>query len=208
MTAVLDAPVEALPDALPLQTITTSRVARFTVERYHQLIGSGYFTEADRFELLEGYLVTKMSKNAPHTSSMRKLIELLAAMLPPEWQYLSQDPITLASSEPEPDIAVMRRAANAYADRHPGPADIGLVIEVSDSSLDTDQIDKLRIYARNAITVYWIVNLIDRQIEVYERPAGTDYLSRQSFRADESVSVVLDGQTIGQISVNAVLPGA
>ncbi len=208
MPTVLDSPVESQTGALPLQTITTARLAQFSVERYHQLIASGHFTPEDRFELLEGYLVTKMSKNWPHLTALRNLVDLLPGLLPNDWQHSVQDSITMAHSEPEPDLAVIRRQPDNYYGRVPGAADAGLLIEVADSSLDTDQIDKLGIYARAGIPVYWIVNLIDRQIEVYERPAGSDYQSRRAYLPGEVVPIVLAGQTVGHIAVNAVLPAA
>ncbi|WP_063607901.1 Uma2 family endonuclease [Zavarzinella formosa] len=204
--------MSTLIDALPLQTINPSRFHRFTVEEYHRLIESGHFTPEDHFELLEGYLVTKMSKNPPHTSALNKLIKQLMAILPATWDWRVQDPITLASSEPEPDIAIIRPSADSYETHHPNPADIGLLAEVADLSLSTDQIDKLRIYARSEIPVYWIVNLIGRQIEVYEQPSGPtadpEYAISQNYQAGESVPVMLDGQLIGHIAVNAVLPSA
>ncbi len=78
-----------------------------------------------------------------------------------------QSAITLSRSEPEPDAALVRGNARTYAKHHPKPPDIGLVIEVSDSTLDGDRIDKGRLYAEAGIVCYWIVNLVDRQIEIY-----------------------------------------
>ncbi len=208
MTTVLEAPAESPSVALPLQTIDTSRMPRFSVARYHELIASGHFTPEDRLELLEEFLVKKMSKNTPHVSSLQKLIKLLNAMLPADWDSRAQEPITLARSEPEPDFAIFRPDANAYENRHPAPADIALLVEVSDSSLAQDRIDKLRIYARNGIVAYWIVNLIDRQIEVYEGPLGTDYQSRRAYLPGEAVPIVLAGRTVGHIAVDAMLPRA
>ena len=195
-------------DSLSLRTVTPANVSSLSVVEYHQLIAAGYLTDDDPFELLEGWIVTRKRKTPAHCSAGRKLLELVPAMLLPEWDWRVHAPVTLAFSEPEPDISIIRPDAEKYWKRHPGPADVGLLLEVADSSLDTDRIDKLGIYARENIPVYWIVNLIDRQIEVYERPLGTDYQSRRAYRPGENVPIVLAGQTVGHIAVDAVLPRA
>jgi Uma2 family endonuclease len=94
--------------------------------------------------------------------------------------------------------------------RHPGPADFGIVIEVSNTTLDSDRTDKLAIYARARLPVYWIVNLIDMQIEVYEQPSGPtvspDYATRNTYKPGDAVPLVLDGNAVGTIPVSDLLP--
>ena len=94
--------------------------------------------------------------------------------------------------------------------RHPSPADIGLVIEVSDTTLAADRIDKCRIYARAGIVCYWIVNLNDRQIEAYTAPSGPTaspgYGQRTDYLNGDQVPLVLDGQTVAMIAVQDLLP--
>ncbi len=199
-------------EMMPLQTITPASYRRFTVAEYHRLTEAGYLTPEDRIELLEGNLVTKMARNPPHDACINMLMHALLNAIGPDWNLRIQSAVRLGGSEPEPDAAVVRMRPNRYADRHPEPADIGLLIEVSESSLALDRVDKLRIYSRAAVPTYWIVNLVDRQIEVYDRPTGPaanpEYASRQTFAAGDSVPVVLDGNTLGQIAVSAVLPAA
>ncbi len=199
-------------ELMPLLTVTPINDRWYTVEQYHRLIEEGRLTTDDRIELLEGRLVKKMSKSTPHEYALKKLIKMLAAMLTADWHWCVQSPITVGTSEPEPDISIVRGTEEDYLPRHPGPADIGLLVEVSASSLAIDRIDKLRIYARAGVPTYWIVNLIDRQIEVYDRPTGPaanpEYASRQTFTAGDSIPIVLDGDTLGQIAVSAVLPAA
>src|SRR5262249_30190275 len=131
-------------------------------------------------------------------------------ILPPGWDLRVQSAITLKESEPEPDFAVVRGDESAYLARHPGPADIGLVIEVSDSTLDGDRADKGRIYARAGIASYWIVNLIDRQVEVYTAPSGPTanpaFGQRVDYRVGDSVALVLDGASVAQVAVQELLP--
>jgi Uma2 family endonuclease len=118
--------------------------------------------------------------------------------------------ITLADSEPEPDFAVVRGTAADYENRHPGAADVGLVIEVANSSLLRDQRDKTHIYARGGIVCYWIVNLVDSRVEVYIQPSGPtavpSYGSFQTYQPADSVPLILDGNAVGAIAVADLLP--
>jgi Uma2 family endonuclease len=93
-----------------------------------------------------------------------------------------------------------------YLSRHPEPADIALLIEVSDTTYHRDRNEKLPAYARGGIPVYWIVNLIKRRIEVYTDPGPEGYRSRADFVAGQAVPVVIDGQQLGEIAVDAILP--
>src|SRR5579872_4886321 len=108
---------------------------RFSVAEYHRLIELGILTEDDNLELLEGYLVHKMARNPPHDGTMHQVLDVLGAHLPVGWKARTQSALTLSDSEPEPDLAVVRKDANGYRTRHPSPADAGLLIEVSDSTL-------------------------------------------------------------------------
>ncbi len=94
-------------------------------------------------------------------------------------------------------------------DRHPGPADTALVIEVSASSLYYNRTDKARIYARASIPVYWVVNVIDKVIEVFTQPSGPcdspAYSQRDEYPVGTAVPVVLDGNTVGAIPVAEIM---
>ena len=105
------------------------------------------------------------------TELVRKSLE---GVVPDGWFVSSQDPITLGASEPEPDVAVVRGALRDYLQQHPTAADVGLVVEVAGVSLQRDQTLKRRIYATAGIPQYWIVNLVDRCIEVYHQPASAN----------------------------------
>src|SRR5579872_6769024 len=124
-------------------------VRRFTVAEYHHMIRTGLLTEDDPVELLEGWLVPKMGCNVPHDLAIERVMETIRA-LAPGWRIRGQSAITLADSEPEPDVAVVRGPIPVQATHHPSPSDIALVVEVADSSL----LDKARIYARANIPVY------------------------------------------------------
>lgn len=150
--------------------IPNDLILRLSIEQYHAMIQSGILTDDDFVELLEGWLVFKMPKNPPHRATTRLVRTALENILPPGWYVDSQEPITLSNSEPEPDIVVVRGDTRQYLDRHPGAADIGIVIEVSDPTLQRDRTVKKRIYARAGIAIYWIVNLVEEQVEVYSQP--------------------------------------
>jgi Uma2 family endonuclease len=183
---------------------------RFSVAEYHRLIELGILTEDDNLELLEGYLVLKMSRNPPHDGTLHLLLKVLARALPPGWDLRVQSAITLADSEPEPDLAVVREDPGRYTTRHPGAADVGLVIEVADSTLAGDRADKGRIYARAAIPCYWIVNLVDHQVEVYTSPSGPTaapaYAQRQDYRTGDTIPLELHGNTVAHFAVQDVVP--
>jgi Uma2 family endonuclease len=180
------------------------------VDEYHEMIRAGILKSGDPVELLEGWLILKMSKNPPHrlaTYLARKAIE---AAVPSGWYVDSQEPITTADSEPEPDITVVRGDPRQYGDRHPGPQDLALAVEVSDASLPRDSTLKKRIYARAGVPVYWIINLIDRKVEVFTNPTGPadepDYRDHRGFAPADRVPVVLDGREVGSIVVSELLP--
>jgi Uma2 family endonuclease len=195
--------VSALSSAVP-----PFPIARFSVEQYHRMIQSGAFTEDDRLELIEGWVVQQIAKGPGHEYAVGQGEDLLRARIPPGWHVRNQAPITLTSSEPEPDLTIVRGDRGAYRQRHPVPSDIALVIEVSDTSLDTDRV-KGKTYGSAGIAEYWIINLVDRCIEVYARPDPTSelgYASRKMFRTGETCALHVAGQDLGTLAVSVLLP--
>jgi Uma2 family endonuclease len=194
---------------LPLRA-TMAGFRRFTVAEYHRLIELGILTENDHLELLDGYLVEKMPHDPIHDGTIQLVEDALRALLPSGWCVRVQSSLTLSKSEPEPDLVVARGDKRTYLGRHPGASDVGLVVEVSNTSLDSDRDDKIPLYARDGIPVYWIVNLVARQVEVYEQPSGNSpspsYGSHHTFRSGDSVPVVLGGTSVGSIPVADLLP--
>ena len=182
---------------------------RFTVEEYHRMAELGVLTEDDRVELLEGVITPKMVHNPPHDGTIMQLVEALRPLLPPGWSIRIQPAVTTSDSEPEPDIAIVRGTARDYMSRHPSAADVGLVVEVAESSLARDR-KKARLYANAGVPVYWIVNLVDRQIEVNLRPAGssesTGYQPTAVHRPGNVVPVIIDDETVGALRVEDLLP--
>lgn len=195
--------------ATPVTYGLDASIPRFSVARYQRMIETGILTAEDKVELLENHLVLKMPRNPRHDSSVQRALRPVQKVLPPDWDIRIQSAITLDDSQPEPDVALVRGTADDYETRHPGPADIGQLIEVADSSLLRDQRDKSRIYARANIPVYWIINLVDRRIEVYTRPSGPtalpEYGADRSYLPGDLIPLILDGKTVGTIPVSDLL---
>jgi Uma2 family endonuclease len=186
-------------------------VFRLSVQQYHAMIEAGVLTEDDPVELLEGILVFKMPKNPAHPLAVRFLTTLIDGMLlDSDWHFRAQEPITLEDSEPEPDGAIVRGQVRDYVKHHPGPAEIGLVIEVSDTTLARDRGIKLRGYARASISPYWIVDLVGRTVEVYTAPdaeaSPPAYRKRVVFDESSIVPLDLNDKAVGEIKVAAILP--
>jgi Uma2 family endonuclease len=186
-------------------------VRRFTVDEYHRLIETGVLCEDDDVELLEGWIVPKMVRTPTHDAVISMvMMDILTPRLPAGWFCRGQSAVTTTESEPEPDLAVVRGKTRDYLMRHPVPADMALVIEVADSSLARDRVHKARIYSAAAVPVYWIINLVDTQVEVYSDPSGSGpapvYRSRRDYRGSELVPFVLDGQELGPIAAQELLP--
>jgi Uma2 family endonuclease len=181
-------------------------LVRFSVDQYHEMIHKGILAEDQSVELLDGWLTEKMPKNPQHRVATRLTREALERILPADWYVDSQEPITLANSEPEPDVVVVRGYTRHYLDRHPGPDNVGLVVEVADASLEHDQTLKLRLYAEAGIAVYWIVNLVESHVEVYADPSAGGYRQRIIHGKGDSLVMTLGGVEIGAIPVVDILP--
>jgi Uma2 family endonuclease len=180
-------------------------VRRFTVNEYHRMIESRVLTEDDPVELLEGWVIPKMARTPPHDVVIDLAVEAFGAILPTGWRVRIQSAITTDDSEPEPDLAVVRGPARRYSKRHPIPAEVALVMEVSASSLERDPDVKGPIYARAGIPVYWIVNLIDSRIEVFSDPRGRAYRRRRQFTKSTAVPVVIAGDRVADVPVRSFM---
>lgn len=177
---------------------------------YHYMIEAGFFRRNDRFELLDGLIVAKMTRQPPHDATITLVEDQLGLILPRGWHRRTQSAVTTQDSEPEPDLAVIQGTARNYSKRHPRAGDTALVIEVADTSLEDDRTIKGRIYARAGFPVYWIVNLVDLRVEVYTEPLRSGrrsrYRSCEVYRAGDSVPVIVGGRSIGSIAVADILP--
>lgn len=202
---------QSTPSVIEKSTaVPTDVIWCLSVDQYHRMIQTGILTEDDPVELLEGRLVTKMPKSPAHRAATRLTQKALERIVPSGWYVDAQEPITTEDSEPEPDVMVVQGDTRQYLNRHPGPQDLALVVEVSDTSLQHDRTAKKRLYAVAAISVYWIVNLLEKQIEVYADPSGPaefpDYHQRQDYDPSDTVPVVIEGREVGRLDVREMLP--
>lgn len=189
-------PVSELIDA-------TETLYRLTVEEYEHIAG---LLDDDRVELIDGYLVKKMVKNPPHVVACARTLATVGRIAPAGWHTRPGEPIRITGrTEPEPDVALARGTIDDYASRHPEPRDIALVVEVADTTLAKDRRRK-RTYGPAGIPVYWIVNLPGRRVEVYTGPTSDGYASRVDYASGEAIPLVIDGETVGQIAVDEILP--
>src|SRR5262245_36515017 len=107
-------------------------IQKITVARYHQMIEKGVYTEDDKVELIEGYIVAKMPQNPPHGGTVQNVEKKVLRKLPTGWTTRCQAPVTLMDSEPEPDVVAVKGDEATYFKRHPKPSDIGLLVEVAE----------------------------------------------------------------------------
>lgn len=142
---------------------------RFTRAEYDHLIDIGFFQPGDPVELLGGQLVVSEPHGASHYEAIRRAARALEAAFGPGWDVRMQAPVWLDDeSEPEPDLAVVRGSFEDYFQAHPDrPV---LTVEVADSRLGFDRRHKGSLYARAGLADYWVVNLVDRVLEVYREP--------------------------------------
>jgi Uma2 family endonuclease len=173
---------------------------QFSVDEYHRLLDAGILQSGEKTELLEGYLVLKMTIHPPHVFSLSAAEDMIRSFLQAGWVLRTQAPITLTSSEPEPDIAIALGTRRTYAARHPGPADLSLVVEIADASLAIDRTVKAPLYGAAGIPTYWIVDVIHRQVEVYTL-AGAGYGPPLVLTPGQQLPLVLGGVHVGDIPV-------
>lgn len=158
---------------------------RWTLERYHELIEAGHLGPEDRVELLYGQLIPMSPTGRFHAATVSKISKFFFSSFSDAYTCRGQDPVAmLPDSEPEPDFVVARFDEDDYAAGHPTGQDVILLIEVSDSSLEKDRSYKLPLYAASGIREYWIVNLVERQFEVYTVPSEEGEYSQVAVYGD------------------------
>jgi Uma2 family endonuclease len=167
---------------------------RWTRLEYERAIELGLFQPEDRLELIEGVIVKKMPQGALHAAGVQAIESALRPAFGQGFSVRTQLPLALGvDGEPEPDVAVVPGSFRDYLKGHPQSA--LLAVEVADTSLAVDRTTKAGMYARAGIQEYWIVNLVDRLLEVHrdpgmmaEQPLGHDYRSVQCLSVDQMVS--------------------
>jgi len=162
---------------------------RFTVDDYYKMATAGIFTEDDRVELIDGEIVEMPPIGDRHAGGVDRIASYFWGRYSDVAQVRVQNPVRLNDySEPEPDLALLRPRADFYASGHPTPADVLLLVEVADTSVDADRQVKVPLYARNGIPETWLLDLPHATLTVYRDPAPDGYRSAQVLRAGEEVA--------------------
>jgi Uma2 family endonuclease len=163
---------------------------RFTVDEYHRMGRAGIFSEDDRVELIEGEIVEMTPIGSRHAGFVNRLNRLMTSLVADRALVAVQNPIRLSSeSEPQPDLALLRRRDDFYAQAHPEPGDVLLVIEVADTSQAYDRTVKLPLYARAGIPEAWIVDVAGPTLEVHRAPSPEGYRDVRQARRGERLTL-------------------
>ncbi len=180
-------------------------LARISVDRYERMIESGQFGDDDRFELIEGALVQKMTRKPPHSSGSEQAWRAIHEALPAGWHVRVEKPvrIPLRDSMPEPDVSVARGRPGDYAEVDPGPEDVPLIVEVSYATVRADRA-LAATYLGGGIPVYWLLNVRDRQLEVYTPTQGPQ--APIILGETDLANLVIAGSVAGPIAVADLLP--
>ena len=147
---------------------------KWTLEQWHQLVETGVLAEA-YVEFIEGEIVEMSPEGIPHSEANQSIGNYLRELLGEAAIVIERYPITLLNSEPQPDITIVRHPRDIYRTHHPYPEDIYLLIEISNSTLKFDSESKAFLYARNQISEYWIVDLVNKKVIAHTQPQGNSY---------------------------------
>jgi Uma2 family endonuclease len=165
--------VDTLPPDMALTVSPAVETRRFTRPEYERLAELCFFLPGERLELIDGFLIVREPQNSPHATAVRLVVRALRAVFRSGWLVDSQMPVALDEySQPEPDVAVVRGDIRDYRHGHPTRAE--LIVEVAESRLAFDREYKASLYARAGIADYWVLNLVDRVLEVHREPESSE----------------------------------
>jgi Uma2 family endonuclease len=183
----------------------TAPIARlFSRDEFQRLIHSEFFA-GEKVELLDGAVISMSPQNTPPAATVNRLNYQLMKLCGPDVYIRVQSPVALDEyNQPEPDVVLCAPDPVDYAEAHPRPEQIFLVIEVADASVRQDRHQKARVYARNGIPHYWVVELRQRRIEAMSSPNAEtgQYRRVRTFRAGQTL-MLPHGQ---RIAVSDILP--
>lgn len=161
----------------------------FNIAEYYRMAAAGVLLEDDRVELIEGEIVEMNPIGSRHAACVRRLTEILERQAGDHVIVWVQNPVQINDySEPLPDVALLKRRDDFYSQANPQPADVLLIIEVADSSVEYDREIKIPLYARAAIPEMWLVNLPKDTIEIYTQPLGETYREIRLLKRGESLT--------------------
>lgn len=179
---------------MPVEHLVPVEIRRrlFTADEYQRMGEVGILSENDRVELIEGEIVTKMTIGSRHNASVDRAVRAFVIGLGDRAIVRVQGSFRLSGySEPEPDLVLLRPQADFYASRLPGPADVFLVVEVADSSLEFDRRVKARIYAEYRVLEFWLADLRENVLTRYSEPRAGAYEQVRQYHRGETLAPML-----------------
>jgi len=174
-----------------LEKSKVDKIFRYDIETYHRLGATGILPR--NTELIHGVVVNKMTISPKHSKVVTKLGHILAKAFSDNFVIRQEKPITISDSEPEPDISAVEGSYDDFGDKHPETA--AFVVEVAVSSLE-DDLFKADIYATANISVYWILDLQNNKIEVFQNPVSGKYTVHTTHGLEDKLIIPLTNKTI------------
>ncbi|MBL8130276.1 MAG: Uma2 family endonuclease [Anaerolineae bacterium] len=181
-------------------------IRRLTRQEYQRMRSVGILAEDNTTELVAGLLITKMTKNRAHSRANKRVRTWFEDAVPEGYSVDAQEPIVTEDSEPEPDVFILRGSDDDFLEEQPPARAVALVVEIADATLRVDRTLKANVYARAAVPVYWVVNLVERQIEVYTHPTLDAYAQRDIYGESDVIPLQLDGLVVARTPVSNLLP--
>jgi Uma2 family endonuclease len=165
-------------------------IHKYTVDEYHAMGEAGILTEDDRVELIDGEIVLMPPIGSPHQENVDTITELFVTRFSTMARVRVQGPVRLRDSgEPEPDLMLLRRREGSYRSRHPEPADVLLIVEVSDTTIRSDRRVKLPYYANNGIPETWLIDINGEAVEVYRGPTPEGYREVTRYQRGDTLNI-------------------
>ena len=159
---------------------------QFTTQDYHQMVVAGILSEDERVELIQGEIVKMSPIGIRHASCVNRLLKLFSQSLGDRATVIVQNPVVLSNlSEPQPDLALLQPRDDFYAAGHPQPQDILLLVEVADTTIESDRAIKIPLYASSRISEVWLVDVNQQVVEIFREPTDNSYQNIQKFQQGE-----------------------
>ena len=191
--------------AVPEDAACPPKTRKFTVAEYYRMAEVGILHPDERVELIEGEIIVMPPIGPEHANNVDEYIDVFAQYARDRFRIRIQNPVRLSDhSEPEPDVALLRRRPEGYGAAHPTPADVLLVIEVAHSSLEYDRGVKAHIYGRSGVPETWVRNLPEECIERFIEPGPDGYAQHTVHRRGETLTPVSLADL--EIAVEDLLP--
>ncbi|WP_107666500.1 Uma2 family endonuclease [Cyanothece sp. BG0011] len=161
--------------------MTTYTLVKWTVEDYHRMIDAGILDDR-HVELIAGEIIQMSPEGSFHRFLNHRGVKYLRSILANKAEVMEAHPITLLDSEPEPDITIVRTPDTLYLNRHPYAKDIYWIIEIADSTLKKYLIDKKTLYAKFDIPEYWVIDINNKILYVFQNPQESDYTITKTYQ--------------------------